>query len=354
MSRSSLLRRSLLIGAPLAATSRLVGGNAPALSTTASKTEHFDYLVIGGGSGGVASARRAAMYGKKVALVERGPEWDGDGIRVGAGYGGTCVNIGCVPKKLMFTAATFIEAADEATGYGVEHAGGKPTLNWERLVEKRDAYIERLNGIYARNLDGVGVERVIGTARFIGPRTVEVPQKSGDDGGGEARCITADHVLIAVGGAPDVPDIPGAELAITSDGFFDLKQQPKRALILGSGYIGVELAGILNALGTETSMVCRGEGVLRKGFDPLITQILNEELTRTGVTLRTESEVASLMKGGMQSMNSKPASTAAQATAAQSAAKQSTATRKAHTATDMTSSLRVCVPLCYHQEAAPS
>ena len=266
---------------------------------------------------------------------------DGDGIRVGAGYGGTCVNIGCVPKKLMFTAATFIEAADEATGYGVEHAGGKPTLNWERLVE-RDAYIERLNGIYARNLDGVGVERVIGTARFIGPRTVEVPQKSGDDGGGEARCITADHVLIAVGGAPDVPDIPGAELAITSDGFFDLKQQPKRALILGSGYIGVELAGILNALGTETSMVCRGEGVLRKGFDPLITQILNEELTRTGVTLRTESEVASLMKGGEQS-SSKPASKPHKRSPSKAtASRTSAATRKAHTATD-TSSLSPCV-----------
>ena len=136
-----LLRRSIALAAaaPLAATARLVA----AMSTTSATADHYDYLVLGGGSGGVASARRAAMSGKKVALVERGPEWDNNGNRCGAGYGGTCVNVGCVPKKLMYTAATFIEAAEEAAGYGVEHSA-PPSINWSKLVQRRNAYVEKL------------------------------------------------------------------------------------------------------------------------------------------------------------------------------------------------------------------
>lgn len=272
----TLLRSSLLAAAPLVARTAQLSG--------APNEHHFDYLVIGGGSGGVASARRAAMLGKRVALVERGPEWDDDGIRQGAGYGGTCVNVGCVPKKLMYTAASFIEGVEESEGYGVEHST-KPVLRWEALVEKRDAYIARLNTIYAKNLDNASIERVIGTATFVGPREVEVGGKR----------LSADHVLIAVGGAPTMPSIPGIELAISSDGFFDLKSQPRRALIVGSGYIGVEIAGILNALGTHTTLLARGESVLRHGFDPMITEVLNGELSRTGVVMRTNSaEVARL------------------------------------------------------------
>ena len=159
-----LLRRSIALAAaaPLAATARLVA----AMSTTSATADHYDYLVIGGGSGGVASARRAAMYGKKVALVERGPEWDNNGNRCGAGYGGTCVNVGCVPKKLMYTAATFIEAAEEAAGYGVEHSA-PPSINWSKLVQRRNAYVEKLNQIYERNLDGAGIERVVGTVLVV-------------------------------------------------------------------------------------------------------------------------------------------------------------------------------------------
>ena len=205
--------------------------------------------------------------------------------------GGTCVNVGCVPKKLMYTAASFIEGAEESEGYGVEHAE-PPVLRWERLVERRDAYVARLNTIYEKNLDNAKIERVMGVATFVGPREVEV-------GGAGGRRLTADHVLIAVGGKPTMPAIPGVNLAISSDGFFDLKTQPRNALVVGSGYIGVEIAGILNALGTKTTLLARGPTVLRHGFDPLITEVLNEELARTGVTMKTNSaEVASLTKRG--------------------------------------------------------
>ena len=285
--RAALLRRSLFVAATPLATSRLVGGAASLSSSTGN--DHYDYLIVGGGSGGVASARRAALYGKRVALIERGPEWDDAGVRQGAGFGGTCVNVGCVPKKLMYQAAAFLEGAEESSGYGVEHLS-QPTLNWTALVERRNAYVERLNSIYERNLDSAGIEHVRGVAHFVGPREVEVSSAG--------RRLTADHVLIAVGGAPTMPDIPGTELGISSDGFFDLTQQPRNALIVGSGYIGVELAGILNAMGTLTTVLCRGAGVLRRGFDPLITDVLNDELVRQGVTMRANSaEVASLSPG---------------------------------------------------------
>ncbi len=274
-------RRAILLAAPAGlAAARL---STPAASASADP-DHYDYLVIGGGSGGVSSARRAALYGKRVALVERGPEWDDGGTRVGAGYGGTCVNVGCVPKKLMYTAAAFLEAAEESTGYGVRH-DAPPRLDWEALVERRDAYVKRLNGIYERNLDSAPVQRIIGTARFVGPRSVEV----------DGRRLSADHVLIAVGGAPTMPSIPGAQHAISSDGFFELRARPSKALVVGSGYIGVEIAGILNAMGTDTSILCRGPTVLRHGFDPLITETLCDEMKRTGVQLLTSKpEVASI------------------------------------------------------------
>lgn len=159
------LRKALRQSAFLAVAAPFVGVTS-AMSTRATP-EHFDYLVVGGGSGGVASARRAAMYGKRVALVERGPSWDEMGRREGAGYGGTCVNIGCVPKKLMFTAAAHIESAREAEGYGVVN-GSAARVDWGTLVERRNAYVERLTGMYAKNLDNAKIERVIGVATFTG------------------------------------------------------------------------------------------------------------------------------------------------------------------------------------------
>ena len=247
-------------------------------------TEHYDYLVIGGGSGGVASARRAALYGKRVALVERGPSWSEGGVRDGAGLGGTCVNVGCVPKKLMFTAVAHAEAAETAPGYGFDL--GHPRVDWPALVARRDAYIERLNGIYKRNLVNAGVEHVHGSATFDGPRRVRVGE----------RLLSADHVLVAVGGTPLMPAFAGVEHCISSDGFFELKTQPRKALVVGAGYIAVELAGILNGLGTATSLVCRGAGVLRHGFDSIIYKTINEALPRSGVVLVSGTQLKAVTR----------------------------------------------------------
>ena len=285
---ASRLRRGVVLAAPLATYASTITRS----SSSASAVEHFDYLVVGGGSGGVASARRAALYGKRVPLVERGPSRDARGERHGGGYGGTCVNVGCVPKKVMYTAAQHAEmAADTAAAYGVE-LPARPPIDWAGLKARRDAYVARLNGIYARNMDKAGIARVEGTATFTGPRTVTVALNDG----GAARTLSADHVLIAVGGRPALPEIPGVEHCITSDGFFDLEAQPRRALVVGSGYIGVELAGILSAMGTETTIACRGGGVLRHGFDPLIQQTLNDELPRSGVAVCRESVVAAVAR----------------------------------------------------------
>jgi len=184
----------------------------------------------------------------------------------------------------MYTAAAHFEAAETAPGYGVEM--GKPRLDWGALAAKRDAYVARLNGIYTRNLDNAGVTHVEGLARFVAPREVEVAG---------AR-YSADHVLIAVGGRPATPPIPGAEHCISSDGFFDLKAQPEKALVVGAGYIAVELAGILQALGSSVSLAVRGAGVLRHGFDPLVQEIINAEIPRSGTQLLTNTQVVAVEK----------------------------------------------------------
>ena len=196
---------------------------------------HFEYLVIGGGSGGIASARRAAAHGAKVAVIER------------ARLGGTCVNVGCVPKKVMFNAGTVQEILHMAAGYGFTVEGVK--FDMMALKEKRDAYVKRLNGIYSNNLANSGITSITGDASFVGPKQVKV----GD------TVYTGDKILIAVGGKPEMPDIPGIELAIDSDGFFDLESIPKKVAVVGSGYIAVELAGILNLLGAEVDLFIRGE-----------------------------------------------------------------------------------------------
>lgn len=224
--------------------------------------EHYDYLVIGGGSGGIASARRAASYGTKVALIE------------GGAIGGTCVNVGCVPKKVMWNAAHMAEAVGDAPDYGfdIKNKG----FNWSQLKQKRDAYIKRLNGIYDRNLEGSNVTRIHGWGKFKDSKTVVADGKE----------YTADHILIAVGGTPMVPNIPGAELGITSDGFFELKQQPKNVLVIGGGYIAVELAGVLRTLGSDVTILLRGETFL-KNFDVSLRETLMEEMQNSGVNMLT-------------------------------------------------------------------
>ncbi|KAF9312997.1 Glutathione reductase [Podila horticola] len=234
----------------------------------------YDYLVIGGGSGGLASARRAASYGAKVALIE------------GSGrLGGTCVNVGCVPKKVMWNTASIAEAIHDAKEYGFPEVG-PTTFDWNTLKHKRDAYIKRLNGIYERNLEKDSVEYISGLASFVSENSVTL-------GNGEE--IHAKKILIAVGGRPTIPQVPGAELGIDSDGFFDLEHQPKRVAVVGTGYIGVELAGIFHALGSKVSIFSRTEEILRP-FDPIIKDTLRKEMVKIGVEIVPHAQVKSLAK----------------------------------------------------------
>jgi len=235
--------------------------------------EHdYDLLVIGGGSGGLAMARRAAQHGARVAVFE----FDR--------LGGTCVNRGCVPKKVMWYAASMAHAMDDAGGYGfdVDLRGH----DWRALVERRGTYIERLNGIYAKNLDKDGVTHVVGRARFVDSRTMEV----------DGEHYTGARIVIATGGEPVVPDIPGAEHGITSDGFFELQERPDRVAVVGAGYIAVELAGMLNALGAETHLVIRRDAALRS-FDDDIQAVLMETLEKDGIVIHRGSTPTALERG---------------------------------------------------------
>ena len=236
-------------------------------------TSTCDLIVIGGGSGGIACARRAAEYGARVVLVESGR------------LGGTCVNVGCVPKKLMFNAASLAHGLHEAVEYGfaIEPA----PVDWAVLKAGRDAYVARINGIYEANLAKSSVEVRRGHARMVGPRTVEV---SGEH-------IEAAHVVIATGGQPLWPDVPGAGLGIDSDGFFALSSQPRRVLIVGSGYIAVELAGVFAALGSETSIAFRYERLLRH-FDEMPAVTLMDEMRADGVTLMDHAVPARVLQEG--------------------------------------------------------
>ncbi|MBK8017258.1 MAG: glutathione-disulfide reductase [Betaproteobacteria bacterium] len=223
-------------------------------------TRHFDLLCIGGGSGGVATANRAGSYGASVCLVEAGR------------IGGTCVNVGCVPKKIMWTAAQMAHGLEDAAGHGFTVPEWQ--FDWGRLKDSRDAYVRNLNAAYERHLKSNKVEIVRGRARFVAPRTVEVA--------GER--ISADHVVIAVGGHALVPDIPGAELGITSDGYFDLPRQPRTMAVVGAGYIAVEVGGLMQALGTQVTLCLRRDHFLH-GFDRMLRDQLKEHMAADGVRI---------------------------------------------------------------------
>lgn len=234
-------------------------------------SRHYDYLAIGAGSGGIASANRAAIRGAKAAVIEA------------KAVGGTCVNVGCVPKKVMWFGAHIAEAIKYSSAYGfqLEQKG----FDWSTLVQNREAYIERIHGAYHRGFAGNGVDYIEGFARFVDANTVEV----------NGERITADHITIAVGGRPLIPQIPGAEYGMDSDGFFALTEQPKKAVVVGAGYIAVEIAGVLHALGTDAHLMVRGDRPLRY-FDQDITTALLERMQQEGPTLHTNSVVARVEK----------------------------------------------------------
>lgn len=233
----------------------------------------YDLIVLGGGSGGLATAQRAAEYGARAIVLEP------------ARLGGTCVNVGCVPKKVMWTAAELAAGMRDAPAYGFDVA--PPRHDWATLKRGRDAYVERLNGIYARNLERKAIPTVRAAGRF------EAPGRILDT---EGRTYSADHVVIATGGYPTVPDIPGAELGITSDGFFELEHRPQKVAVVGSGYIAVELAGILHALGSEVSMFVRFDRLLRQ-FDTMLSDQLMRRMAETGFEVVTGANPQSVSRG---------------------------------------------------------
>ena len=240
--------------------------------------KEYDYIVIGGGSGGIASANRAAMHGAKVILFE------------GKEVGGTCVNVGCVPKKVMWYGAQVAETLHRYAGeYGFDVTINK--FDFATLKANRQAYIDRIHGSYERGFDSNGVERVYEYARFVDPHTVEVA--------GER--YTAPHILIATGGHALYPNIPGSEYGITSDGFFELDEVPKRTAVIGAGYIAVEVAGVLNALGSDTHLFVRKDRPLRT-FDKDIVDVLVDELAKSGPTLHTHANATEVVKNADDSL----------------------------------------------------
>ena len=240
--------------------------------------QEYDYIVIGGGSGGIASANRAAMHGAKVILFE------------GKEVGGTCVNVGCVPKKVMWYGAQVAETLHRYAGeYGFDVTINK--FDFATLKANRQAYIDRIHGSYERGFDSNGVERVYEYARFVDPHTVEVA--------GER--YTAPHILIATGGHALYPNIPGSEYGITSDGFFELDEVPKRTAVIGAGYIAVEVAGVLNALGSDTHLFVRKDRPLRT-FDKDIVDVLVDEMAKSGPTLHTHANATEVVKNADDSL----------------------------------------------------
>lgn len=228
-------------------------------------TKHYDYIAIGGGSGGIASVNRAAMYGKKCALIEK------------AEIGGTCVNVGCVPKKVMWYAAHVAETIQK---YGPDYGFNSKleSFDWQTLIKNRQAYIERIHLSYQNSLSNNKIDLIHGVAHFIDKNTIEV----------NGEKFTADHILIATGAKPSLPDIDGVEYGIDSNGFFQLTALPKTVAVIGSGYIAVELAGVLNSLGSQVGLFIRKDLPVRR-FDSFLSETLVEVMQTDGITIHTQA-----------------------------------------------------------------
>lgn len=236
--------------------------------------KHYDYFVIGAGSGGVRSARIAAAHGAKTGIAE------------GAALGGTCVNLGCIPKKLLAYAADYAGHFEEAQGYGWDSPGAA-SFDWKALIAGKDREIVRLNGIYKTVLEKPGVEIFQGFARFLDPHTLGI----------NGQTVTAERFLIATGGTPRIPEIPGGDLMATSDTVFHWPEMPRRVVIQGGGYIAVEFAHIFSGLGAQVTLLHRGDLLLR-GFDRDIREALAEEMKKQGIDLRFECDVEKVEKNG--------------------------------------------------------
>ena len=240
--------------------------------------KHYDLIAIGGGSGGLSVAERAASYGARCAVIETGR------------LGGTCVNVGCVPKKIMWHTAHLAHALDDASGYGFKL--DYFDFDWRKLKTARDALIRHLNEEYLGYLSQAGVELIRGFARWMDARTLEV----------NGEHYTADHIVIATGSRPRIPDLPGAEFGISSDGFFELNNCPPRVAIVGSGYIAVELAGVLHTLGAEVMLLLRKDQVLRP-FDAMLREQLMARLREDGITVLTHTQVRAVARRVNGSLN---------------------------------------------------
>jgi len=234
--------------------------------------QDFDLIVIGGGSGGLAVAEKAVQYGRKVAIIEA------------QRMGGTCVNNGCVPKKVMWYAAGLAHAVDDAGDYGISARRG--ATDWQKLKAGRQQYVGDINTYWEDHAAGKGIERIHGHAKFVDARTLEVA----------GNHYTADHIVIATGGQSIVPPVRGAELGITSDGFFELTAQPQRVAVVGGSYIAVELGGVLNALGSSVTIVAMEDRILER-FDAMVGSVLEREMQRQGMRVQTGFQVASLAQG---------------------------------------------------------
>lgn len=238
-------------------------------------TQHYDLISIGGGSGGLAAVRRAAHYGARCAVVEADR------------LGGTCVNRGCVPKKVMWYAADIAQALHDAPDYGFAFDASATDFNWAAIKEARDRYLHRLNGIYHNNLENAGVDLLTGYGRLQNRHTIDI----------DGQTYSADHIVLATGGRPAVPDIPGAELGITSDGFFELTQQPQRVVIAGAGYIAVELASLLQTLGSDVTLLLRRQHFLGR-FDAMLRDTLMEAMQDDGINILSCAHVERVERSG--------------------------------------------------------
>ncbi|MEC9375745.1 MAG: glutathione-disulfide reductase [Pseudomonadota bacterium] len=237
-------------------------------------TEEYDLIAVGGGSGGLAAAQRAAEYGARALIVERNSK-----------LGGTCVNVGCVPKKVMWHAADLAESFRQASNYGftIEQS----MHDWKELVRKRDAYIARLNEMYDRNLLKRNVDWINGEAKLLSSNSMMV----------KGRIFRAPHIILATGGAPIVPNLPGADLGITSDEFFKLAERPQKVAIVGSGYIAVELGGVLRSLGSDVDLFARYDSILRI-HDEILQEGALESLADQNINVQFKSIPTSLDQDG--------------------------------------------------------